>query len=130
MTGKRGQPELAAQVARELTAHDALDAHLRDELGITAHNEARQLQAALASAASFVVGALPPILVVLLWHGPGLNALLIGATLLMLAVLGAAAAPLGGAPMGIGAARVLFWCALAMGAPVLIGKLFGAGPIG
>ena len=123
-------PELAAQVARELTAKDALAAHLRDELGITGHNEARPLQAALASAAAFVVGALLPILIVLLYRGPQLTTVLVGATLVMLAVLGALAARLGGAPMAPGAARVLFWGALAMGASALIGKLFGAGPVG
>ena len=123
-------PELADQVARQLTEKDALDAHLRDELGITAHSAARPLQAALASAASFVVGALLPILVVLLYHGPGLTMLLVGATLVLLAVLGAVAARLGGAPMGKGAARVLFWGALAMGASALIGKLFGTGMVG
>lgn len=123
---RRGlSPELAAQVAHELTAHNALDAHLRDELGITAHNEARPLQAALASAGSFVAGALPPILIVLLYQGAGLTTLLIGATLALLAALGAMAARLGGAPMGKGAARVLFWGALAMGASALIGQLFG-----
>ena len=123
-------PELADQVARQLTEKDALGAHLRDELGITAHSAARPLQAALASAASFVVGALLPILVVLLYHGPGLTMLLVGATLVLLAVLGAVAAKLGGAPMGKGAARVLFWGALAMGASALIGKLFGTGMVG
>ena len=122
-------PELAAEVAHELTAHNALGAHLRDELGITDQNEARPVQAALASAAAFIVGALLPILVVLLWRGPGLTSLLIGSTLAMLAVLGALAARLGGAPMGKGALRVLFWGALAMGASALIGRLFGAGPI-
>ena len=123
-------PELADQVARQLTEKDALGAHLRDELGMTAHSAARPLQAALASAASFVVGALLPILVVLLYHGPGLTTLLVGATLVLLAVLGAVAAKLGGAPMGKGAARVLFWGALAMGASALIGKLFGTGMVG
>ena len=128
---RRGlSPELATQVAHELTAHNALDAHLRDELGITAHNEARPLQAALASAGSFVVGALLPILVVLLVRGPDLTLALIGATLVLLAVLGAVAARLGGAPMGKGAARVLFWGALAMGASALIGQLFGTGAVG
>ena len=123
-------PELAAQVAHELTAHNALDAHLRDELGITAHSEARPLQAALASATAFVVGALPPIALVMLWHGPGLTTLLVGATLVLLAALGAVAARLGGAPMVPGALRVLLWGALAMGASAAIGKLFGAGPVG
>ncbi len=122
-------PRLAAEVARELTAHNALEAHLRDELGITEHNEARPVQAAFASAAAFTVGALLPILVVLLWRGPGLTPLLIGATLAMLAVLGALAARLGGAPMLKGAARVLFWGALAMGASALIGQWFGAAPV-
>lgn len=123
-------PGLAEQVARELTAHNALDAHLRDELGITAHSQARPLQAALASAASFVVGALLPILLVLLYHGPGLTQVLVGATLGLLAVLGAVAARLGGAPVGKGAARVLFWGALAMAASALIGRLFGTGVVG
>lgn len=122
-------PALAAEVARELTAHNALEAHLRDELGITEHNEARPVQAAIASAAAFTLGALLPILVVLLWRGPGLTPLLIGATLAMLAVLGALAARLGGAPMIRGAARVLFWGALAMGASALIGSLFDAVPV-
>ena len=67
---------------------------------------------------------------VLLYHGPGLTTLLVGATLVLLAVLGAVAARLGGAPMGKGAARVLFWGALAMGASALIGKLFGTGMVG
>ncbi|MDO5290347.1 MAG: VIT family protein [Pseudomonadota bacterium] len=123
-------PELAAQVARELSAHNALDAHLRDELGITSHSQAHPLQAALASASSFVVGALLPIVVVALWHGPHLTTVLTGATLLLLALLGAVAARLGGAPIGPGAARVLLWGALAMGASAAIGKLFGAGPVG
>jgi len=123
-------PALAAEVARELTAHNALGAHLRDELGITGHNEARPVQAALASAAAFIVGAVLPILTVLLWRGPGLVSVLIGATLLMLAALGALAARLGGAPMLKGALRVLFWGALAMAASALIGRLFGAAPVG
>ena len=122
-------PALAAQVAHELTAHDPLGAHLRDELGITGHNEARPVQAALASAAAFTIGALLPILIVLLWHGPHLTTVLVGATLVLLAVMGAVAARLGGAPMGRGALRVLFWGALAMGASALIGKLFGASPL-
>ena len=117
-------------MAHELTAHNALDAHLRDELGITAHNEACPLQAVLVSAGSFVAGALPPILIVLLYQGAGLTSLLIGATLALLAALGAMAARLGGAPMGKGAARVLFWGALAMGASALIGQLFGTGSAG
>ena len=123
-------PELAAQVARELTEHDALQAHLRDELGITDHNAARPTQAALASAGAFVSGALLPILVVLLYRGPGLTAALTVSTLVLLGVLGAVAAKLGGAPMARGAVRVIFWGALAMGASALIGRLFGTGAVG
>lgn len=119
---------LADQVARALTAHNALNAHLRDELGITAHSRAPPLQAALASAASFVVGALAPIVVALLYRGPQLTPVLIGSTLLLLALLGAAAARLGGAPMAQGAGRVLLWGALAMAASALIGRFFGATP--
>ena len=103
---------------------------LRDELGITGHSAARPLQAALASAGAFVIGALPPILLVLLYHGPSLATLLVAATLALLAVLGAAAARLGGAPLGRGAVRVLFWGAMAMGASALIGRLFGTGMVG
>lgn len=122
-------PELAAQVARELTQHDALQAHLRDELGITDHNVARPAQAALASAGAFVAGALLPILVVLLYRGPGLTTALTASTLVLLGVLGAVAAKLGGAPIGRGAVRVIFWGALAMGASALIGKVFGTGAV-
>ena len=128
---KRGLPfELAGQVARQLTEHDALGAHLRDELGISEHSEARPVQAALASAAAFSIGALLPILIVLLYRGAALTPMLVGATLVLLAVLGALAARLGGAPMLRGAARVLFWGALAMGASALIGRLVGAAPTG
>lgn len=121
-------PELAAQVARALTEHDALHAHLRDELGITDHNAARPVQAALASAGAFVSGALPPVLVVLFYPGTELATVLTVATVALLGVLGAVASKLGGAPMGRGAARVIFWGAVAMGASAVIGKLFGAGP--
>lgn len=128
---RRGlSPELAAQVARELTEHDALQAHLRDELGITDHNAARPTQAALASAGAFVAGALLPILVVLLYRGPGLTTALTVSTLVLLGLLGALAAKLGGAPIARGAVRVIFWGALAMGASALIGKLFGTGAVG
>ncbi|MET4578055.1 VIT1/CCC1 transporter family protein [Ottowia thiooxydans] len=118
--------ELATQVANELTAHNALNAHLQDELGIHENNAARPLQAALASAGAFAAGALCPILVVLLCSGPGLEAALVISTLLVLGLLGALGAKLGGAPLKPGATRVLFWGALAMGASALIGRLFGA----
>ncbi|HRW72213.1 VIT1/CCC1 transporter family protein [Ottowia sp.] len=122
-------PELAGQVAHQLTARDALSAHLRDELGLTEHGQARPLQAALASAAAFAAGALPPILLVLLWSLPGLTGAITASTLVLLAVLGALAARLGGAPVLRGAARVLFWGAMAMAATALLGHLFGAAPV-
>ena len=127
---RRGlSPELAARVAHELTEHDALRAHLRDELGITDHNAARPTQAALASAGAFVSGALLPILVVWFYRGPGLSTVLTVATVALLGVLGAVAARLGGASMRRGAARVIFWGALAMGASALIGNLFGTASV-
>lgn len=125
---QRGLPkDLAQQVAVALTEHDALGAHLRDELGIIEHMTARPVQAALASASAFAVGALPPLLVA--WLGGGqaqLPWIITGVALVLLGVLGALAGWLGGASMAKGAARVLFWGALAMGATALIGRLFGA----
>lgn len=116
---------LALQVAKQLTAHDALGAHLRDELGISEALAARPVQAALASAAAFSVGALPPILLAWLWRGTNLSLAITAVTLVLLALLGALAGWLGGAPMGKGALRVLFWGAMAMGATALIGHGFG-----
>lgn len=116
---------LALQVAQQLTAHDALGAHLRDELGISQAFAARPVQAALASAAAFAVGALPPLLLAWLWRGDNLTWAITGVTLVLLAVLGALAGRLGGAPMVKGALRVLFWGAMAMGATAGIGHWFG-----
>lgn len=120
------EPALAKQVAEQLTAHDALGAHLRDELHLSDVHAARPLQAAVTSAAAFAVGAAPPIL--LAWLGPRdtLSMAITVMTLFLLAILGALASWLGGAPMLRGAGRVVFWGALAMGATALIGKLFGA----
>ena len=120
-------PELAGQVADQLMARDALAAHLRDELGLSETTRARPFQAALTSAAAFAVGAFPPLGLAALAPAPMLTPLLAGTTLLLLAVLGAAAARLGGAPLLSGAARVTFWGALAMGCTALVGRLFGAG---
>ncbi len=119
-------PALAHQVAVQLTAHDALGAHLRDELGIAGHAIARPVQAALSSAAAFAVGALPPLLLAWAWRGAGLQAALAVSTLLLLALLGALAGWLGGASMVRGALRVATWGALALGATAAIGSLFGA----
>lgn len=116
---------LAQQVAQQLTAHDALGSHLRDELGISEALAARPVQAALASAAAFSVGATPPILLAWLWHGSNLSTAITVVTLVLLAALGALAGKLGGASMAKGAVRVLFWGAMAMAATGLIGSLFG-----
>ena len=118
-------PELARQVADQLTAHDALGAHARDELGLSAITRARPIQAALASAAAFACGAALPTLLVLLVPLEGLTAVVIGSSLLLLAALGGLAARLGGASLRKGAARVTFWGAIAMGCTALIGRLFG-----
>lgn len=123
---KRGlSAELAQQVAKQLMEHDALGAHVRDELGITDALSARPLQAALASAASFAVGAVLPLLVAYLASGSNLIALVAGISLLFLALLGTLAARAGGAAVATGAMRVTFWGALAMGATAGVGALFG-----
>jgi len=116
---------LALQVADQLMAHDALGAHLRDELGINEALVARPVQAALASAASFAAGAILPVLTVLLFGGSRLVAAVIAVTLVLLAILGALGARTGGASIGRGVARVVFWGALAMAVTFGIGHLFG-----
>ena len=118
-------PELAARVATELMARDALGAHVRDELGLSDVMTARPLQAAFASAAAFAVGALLPVLLVALVPPKQLSVVVTGSSLMLLAVLGAVAARVGRASMGRGALRVAFWGALAMAASALIGRLFG-----
>jgi len=119
-------PELADQVAGQLMAHDALGAHARDELGLSEITLARPIQAALASAASFAVGAALPLLLVVLVPFAHIIAAVIGASLVLLLVLGGLAARLGGAPLLRGALRVAFWGAVAMGATALVGHFFGA----
>ena len=118
-------PELAEQVASQLAAHDALGAHARDELGITEALRARPLQAAVASAGAFAVGALLPIGVVLVAPEGGSGRWVTGLSLACLAGLGWLAARVGGAPAWRGAARVVAWSALAMGFTALVGRLFG-----
>mgnify|MGYP001575137748 CR=1 FL=1 len=117
---------LAHQVAEKLMAGDALGAHAREELGITETLRARPVQAALASALSFVAGAIVPIVTV--WQAPvaWVAEISTGATLLTLVTLGATAAYVGGAPVARGALRVVFWGALAMGLTAAVGKIFGA----
>src|SRR5512143_2358869 len=118
-------PDLASQVADQLMAHDALGAHARDELGMSEATRARPIQAALSSAAAFAAGAAPPLLLVLLVPLGSLTPAVVGTTLVLLVALGALAAQLGGAPKLRGAARVVFWGAVAMGVTALVGKLFG-----
>lgn len=120
------EPGLAQQVAQQLMQHDALGAHARDELGITETLSARPVQAALASAASFAVGALLPLAVTALAPATGLMAWVSGTSLVFLALLGAVAARVGGAGILIGAWRVTFWGALAMAITAGVGALFGA----
>ncbi|WP_271679762.1 VIT1/CCC1 transporter family protein [Thermomonas mangrovi] len=123
---RRGlESSLAREVAVQLTRHDSLATHLRDELGIQDHLRARPVQAALASAAAFTAGALPPVLLAWLWPGPGLAAGIVACTLVLLAVLGYIAERIAGGGGVKGALRVLFWGALAQGATALIGHLFG-----
>lgn len=117
---------LAKQVAQQLMSHDALGAHARDELGISEAMSARPIQAALASAASFAVGAALPLAVTALVPGPMLIWWVSGTALAFLAVLGAVAARAGGAGVLVGAWRVTFWGALAMAITAGVGLLFGA----
>jgi VIT1/CCC1 family predicted Fe2+/Mn2+ transporter len=118
-------PLLAKQVAQQLMAHDALGAHARDELGINETFRARPIQAALASAGSFAVGAAMPLLVTVIAPGAGLIPLVSGTSLISLALLGGVAARAGGARVIVGAIRVTFWGALAMAVTAGVGSLFG-----
>jgi VIT1/CCC1 family predicted Fe2+/Mn2+ transporter len=123
--GRGLSPELADQVAVQLMAKDALAAHARDELGISEVTRARPLQAALASAAAFATGAFPPVL--LSWVVPlsALTPIMVGVSLVLLAILGGVAATLGGAPLARGAVRVAFWGAVAMACTALVGRFLG-----
>lgn len=118
---------LAEQVASQLMAHDALGTHARDELGISEVTRARPLQAALASAFSFALGAAMPLAITAMTPGDLVIAVLVGATLACLAALGALAAKIGGAPALAAAIRVTCWSALAMGSTVAIGSAFNVG---
>lgn len=123
----RGLDEpLAREVAQKLTAHDALTTHAREELGITETLMARPIQAALASAAAFAIGAIVPVLVAFLSPGKSVATITSVATLLTLTVLGSLAAYVGGATIWRGAVRVTFWGALAMLITAAVGRLFGA----
>jgi VIT1/CCC1 family predicted Fe2+/Mn2+ transporter len=121
---------LAKQVAEQLMAHDALGAHARDELGISAAFSARPIQAALASAGSFAIGAAMPLLVTAIAPEARLIPFVSGTSLLFLALLGGSAARVGGAGVTLGAIRVTIWGALAMALTAGVGALFGTATTG
>jgi VIT1/CCC1 family predicted Fe2+/Mn2+ transporter len=116
---------LAEQVATQLTAHDALGAHGRDELGITSEGAARPVQAAFASAGTFAVGAALPLAVALLTPREATLWAVAGSSLFFLGLLGALSAKVGGAPVVKATLRVTFWGALAMAITSAVGALFG-----
>ncbi len=118
-------PDLAHQVAVQFTAHDALGAHARDELGITDAMNARPIQAALASAATFAIGAALPLLVAFFVSTSHTELYVATMSLVFLALLGGLAAKAGGANIWGGTARVAFWGALAMAATAGVGSMFG-----
>ncbi len=120
------EPQLASQVADQLMKHDALGAHSRDELGISDTLSARPVQAAFASAATFAIGAAMPLLTALLSPRPALIPVVVGTSILFLALLGGFGAYAGGAPWIKGAVRVTFWGALAMAITAGVGAVFGA----
>lgn len=124
---RRGlEPELAEKVAEQLMAHDALGAHARDELGLSEVHNARPIQAALASAGTFAMGAALPLLVARFSPLPHLIPVVAGSALAFLALMGGLAARTGGSSIAVGASRVTLWGALAMAATASIGTLFGA----
>ena len=123
---KRGlDPALASQVAVQLMRHDALGAHARDELGLTSASKPRPVQAAVSSAAAFTTGALLPLIVSVTAPLDHVALFVAVSSLLSLGLLGATAAWTGGAPPARGAARVVFWGALAMGLTSILGKAIG-----
>ncbi|HEX4375918.1 MAG TPA: VIT family protein [Steroidobacteraceae bacterium] len=124
---KRGlQPALADQVAVQLMTHDALGAHARDELGLHDLMRAQPLQAAFASGASFSIGALLPLLVIMLAPASRLAATVALSALIFLAILGGVGARTGGAPIGRAVFRVTLWGALAMAITAAVGIAFGS----
>jgi VIT1/CCC1 family predicted Fe2+/Mn2+ transporter len=124
--GRGLTPELASQVAAQLMAKDPLAAHARDELGITEALQARPVQAAAASAASFAVGAGLPLLAAVAAPAGALIAWVAGTSIVFLALLGAVSAKVGGASVPTAAWRVSFWGAMAMAVTAGVGRLFGA----
>jgi VIT1/CCC1 family predicted Fe2+/Mn2+ transporter len=119
-------PELAQRVAERLSQHDALAAHARDELGLSEILRARPIQAAGASAASFLIGALLPLITIVFSPANRITEITTAAALLALVALGALSAQAGGSSRRRSALRMLFWGALAMGLTALVGHWFGA----
>ena len=119
------QKETAMLVAKELTAHDALAAHVRDELGINEITQANPIQAALASGAAFSVGGIFPLLVILFAPLKGIEFWLYGSTILALVLLGAVAARTGGSPIWKAITRITIWGSIAMALSAGVGSLFG-----
>lgn len=117
--------ETALLVAKELTEHDALGAHVRDELGINEITKAKPIQAALVSGASFIFGGILPLLVVFLFPLKSLEFYIYASSIIFLIILGAIAAKTGGAKILISVVRITFWGTVAMGITALIGYLFG-----
>ena len=123
---KRGlKKETALTVAKELTTHDALGAHVRDELGINEISQAKPIQAAFASGASFTIGGILPFLVTLFMPIKSMEYYLYGFAILFLIILGALAAKTGGSNIGKAIIRITFWGTVAMGLTALVGYLFG-----
>jgi VIT1/CCC1 family predicted Fe2+/Mn2+ transporter len=123
---RRGlKKETALQVARELTEHDALGAHIRDELGINEISQANPIQAALASGAAFSVGGVLPLLVILFAPVRGMEYWLYGSTIVFLIILGATAAKTGGSNIFKAIVRITVWGTIAMGLSAFVGYLFG-----
>ena len=123
---KRGlKKETALTVAKELTTHDALGAHVRDELGINEISQAKPIQAAFASGASFTIGGILPFVVTLFMPIKSMEYYLYGFAILFLIILGALAAKTGGSNIGKAIIRITFWGTVAMGLTALVGYLFG-----
>ena len=118
-------PETALLVARELTEHDALGAHIRDELGLSDVHSANPIQAALASGATFSVAGAVPLVAAIIAPAAQVIPVVLVATLVALAMLGAIGARAGGAPIGRAVVRVVIWGVAAMAITALIGRLFG-----
>ena len=123
-TARGVSDEVASEVAKQLTAHDALGAHAREELGITDLATAKPLLAAFTSALTFVIGALPPLIIVFVAPADQIGTYVSVATIIFLSVLGALGAKAGGADVARGALRVMFWGGAAMAATAVVGKLF------